>query len=784
MLLSRVALLSGVFVITVFSSVIAVQDESWKLPLSVKERAIEENILARHNILGLYPSMVEVPKDGGPIDITTANPFADIQHAVCWTSNYLAGASYRYVVLKKSGATENEISAARKRADEIFEAVYRCQLVTGKRGLQARGYFLGHGETYAERFASSKLPHWHQGEVDGQAFRWVGDPSHHNYSDAIHGLGQYYDLVAEGEQKDRCREAIDALVGYWVDNDLVIMGELGEPVPILGLTDGKTLNTRVLMAIAGAKVAHHATGNEKYKIVYDKLVEQYGVRKLNAFRTEKDFDDAEHVFCHLENLFRIETDPELLKAYRIVADGLWENHKNDAQSLFTYIYMAIAPDVAATDEGKKALQQALYTLQTFPTDMTLRPRMNSLRKDLSPPYPVYAAAWDNEYIWKGNLLNPDGWWSRTVIDVRVPEEDSMVIYAVDENGDIYKSRDGAATEKGWEPIAVDPPSRAIAIDAGPRVRMLYAACEDGFYLSTTGGSSWRRLNVPCSGRPKDIIVDTQNAHILYAVAEDGVWRSRDFGEGFLGNVWECLTSDLPVGRTRNFVFASGDPGRIYAIIDGTLFTRQTNAATWQMGGSTGFREVTRNYPWLVPDPTDHDRALVGVWGEYGGLGTFSLLRQTTDGGITWDNDVRSVYQRYAQGGMAALAAIMIPYRIEQPAFSPADNKILLIPIDKNGVLRSTDAGKTWEVSNKGLDIPVVTRVFAPRNTSWIFAATPAGLFMSKDMGSTWEDAHLCLQFTKNTRRELGGASFIDAYWRARFYGFIDEKTANMPFVEE
>ena len=40
----------------------------------------------------------------------------------------------------------------------------------------------------------------------------MGDPSHHNYSDSIHGLCQYYDLAAEGDQKERCREAIDALV--------------------------------------------------------------------------------------------------------------------------------------------------------------------------------------------------------------------------------------------------------------------------------------------------------------------------------------------------------------------------------------------------------------------------------------------------------------------------------------------------------------------------------------------------------------------------------------------
>ena len=126
-------------------------DETWKQPLAQKERVIEEGIRKRHNIQGLYPSMVEIPRVGDAIDTSTTNPFADIQHAVCWTANYLAGLSYKYAFLRDSQAPEEVVQDAKRRVDEVFEAVYRCQLVTGVRGLQARGYLLGHGETYAER---------------------------------------------------------------------------------------------------------------------------------------------------------------------------------------------------------------------------------------------------------------------------------------------------------------------------------------------------------------------------------------------------------------------------------------------------------------------------------------------------------------------------------------------------------------------------------------------------------------------------------------------------------
>lgn len=765
----------------VSASVASAADESWRLPLAEKEKALEANILQRHNILGLYPSMVEVPREGGPIDLTTTNPFADVHHAVCWTANYLAGASYRYAYLKKSGAPAAEVEAARKRADEIFEAVYRCQRVTGIRGLQARGYFLGHGETYSERELSSKVNNWHQSEVDGTPLRWVGDPSHHNYSDSIHGLGQYYDLAAEGPQKERAREAIDALVGYWVDSDLTIMGDLGRPVPILGLTDGKTLNTRIMMAIAGAKVAHHATGKEKFKAAYDRLIKQFGVRGLKKFKTEKNFDDHEHVICHLETLFRIEKDPELRAAYRVVADAIWAHHTDDAQSLFTYIYYAIAPDAP---DREKALADALHSLQTWPTDMTIRPRMTSLTPNFKAPYPVYAARWDNEYMWKGNLLNADGWLSRIVTDVAVPAEDPMVLYAIDTSGDLYQSRDGAATPGGWLPVNQDLPSPARAIDAGPKIRMVFAACDDGFYLSKTGGATWERMPVPSAGVPTDVLVDPSNPNILYAVSDRGVWRSTDFGERFLGKTWEALTAGLPEAGDSSFAMAPGDPGRIYAILDGNLFTRRLDEAEWTQSGPLGLTDEVRSYPWLVADPADPDHAITGFWSVYGGLGTFSILRQTTDAGSNWDVTLQTIYEKYTEGGMMGLASLFVMGRISAPAFSSEEPGALYLAADTRGVLKSTNDGETWVEHTKGLDIPKAETVMAPRNTTWLFTGTPGGLFLSKDGGETWEDANLWLQFRKNTRRELGGAAFIDAFWRARYHGFIDEAAANARYDGE
>ncbi|MFA6241998.1 MAG: hypothetical protein WC655_13780, partial [Candidatus Hydrogenedentales bacterium] len=681
---------------------------------------------------------------------------------------------YKYAFLKTSGAPAEQLAAAKKRVDEVFEGVYRCQRVTGVRGLQARGYFLGHGPVYEERVGSKRSNEWHQGEVDGQPLRWRADPSHHNYSDAIHGLGQYYDLAAEGEQKDRCRDAIDALVSYWVDNGLVIYN-LGHvrPEPILGFTDGKTINTRIMMAIGGAKVAYHATGKEKFKAVYDKLVTDYGVRGLKSFEAERDYDDAEHVFSHLENLFRLEDDPALLAGYRVVADGLWANHKNDAQSLFTYLYYAVAPDAPDKD---KAMKEALYSLQTFPTDMTVRPRMNSLRKDLKPPYPTYLAAWDNEYIWKENLLKPDGWQSRLVTDVAVSSEDPSVIFAIDDIGGLYISTDAASSERGWTPIDQALRSPVRAVEAGSKSRIVYVACDEGFYVTTTEGTTWQRMPVPPdSGTPRDVLVDPANPNAVFAVTSNGVYRSRDFGSEFAGQSWESLTEGVPTGAM-TFKVAPGAGGRVYALYKETLLTRTLADATWTRGGSTGLGYYTEAYPWLSVNPANPDHIVMGAKTHFGGVDVSTLLLQSKDAGTTWDNTRDSVYQKYLKGGFAAVAPMFIQGEIAAPVFAGANGDAMFAG-GEHGALKSIDGGVTWQEKTAGFDIPLARTLLAPRNSAWVFSGTPAGLYLSKDGGETWQDGHLCLQFTKNERRELGGASFADAFWRARYHGFIDDAAA-------
>ena len=745
----------------------SVTDEGVDLPLWKKAEIFERNVLEKHWIDGLYPSSVEIPLDGGPVDHTTSGS-SNVAHSINWTSYYLAGQCHRYLLTRDEGVREH--------CSRIFRALLRLQQMTGIRGLMARGYLLGHGESYEEREGSPNSKYWHQGVPPFQDYRWRGHPSHHSYSSAAHAFGLYYELMAEGEEKDLCRDALDALVSYWLDNDMIIWDEYHEdPTPILGLTDGKTPNTRILMAVSALLIAFHATGKEKFEEAREKLIAQYGLRSYRGpIQGEEDFDDTNHLFHHLEVVMRIEKDPEMRQFWRHVAERLWQAHKDDRQSLWTYIYFGLFPDAPGKE---KALSEALWTLQTYPTKRIFRPRMNSIRKDIeivngrsAKPLPMYESPWDNEYQWKGNLYQLDGWLSRPVISVAVSGEDPMVIYAADSRGDIYQSRDGA---KSWKLISLNLPAKAIHLASGRYSRVLFVAADNGFYKTTTAGSNWERLPLPDgSGNPKEIVVDRINPNVLYAITDKGIYRSLDLGEEWIGARWECLTSDLPNVQGIIFAVGLGDPTMLYAVVGNKVWSKRAEGGKWEKGGDFGIPQYAPALPWLLTDPKDPKRLYSAYRVSYEGRQILkgTVVSISSDCGKRFSNDLKAIYEKFSRGGLEALIREVIPHEILSIAVDPSRPNTIYAAVPE-GVLRRKGDGN-WEVKNEGLPIPRAYKVFAPINTSTIYLSTPAGLFYSHDGGDSWQDANLCLIFEGNSRREVGSADFLDAYWRGRFFGFI------------
>ncbi len=307
------------------------------------------------------------------------------------------------------------------------------------------------------------------------------------------------------------------------------------------------------------------------------------------------------------------------------------------------------------------------------------------------------------------------------------------------------------------------------------------ACDDGFYLTTSGGNSWGKMPVPLQNeKPIDIQITPEDFSIIYAITDRHVYRSRNYGDEYLGQSWEKLTAELPALRSPKFVVAHGSPGRLYAVSENRIFARRLSEQGWTRGSGFGLGGYAETYPWLLADPKNPERVWVGFKASYGALGSLSILQESQDAGKTWSNSMAEIWQVLSDKGLPGLMQLGVRSELNHLVVDAKERGKFYGAADRGVVIK----GETgWKESEEGFNIPLVKSLFISRYSDWLFAGTPGGLYISKDRGETWQDGNLWLQFDKNTRRELGGASFIDAYWRARYYGFIDDETANKPFED-
>jgi len=119
---------------------------------------------------------------------------------------------------------------------------------------------------------------------------------------------------------------------------------------------------------------------------------------------------------------------------------------------------------------------------------------------------------------------------------------------------------------------------------------------------------------------------------------------------------------------------------------------------------------------------------------------------------------------------------MFPHPVDVISYDSREPNTLYAATEKSFYV-SRDNGRTWKEAVAGLDIPKVKTIFTPAAGEWVYAATPAGLYRLKRGSDRWEFANLRLQFQRNTRRDLGGAAYLDAYWRGRYFGFISDQQA-------
>jgi photosystem II stability/assembly factor-like uncharacterized protein len=241
----------------------------------------------------------------------------------------------------------------------------------------------------------------------------------------------------------------------------------------------------------------------------------------------------------------------------------------------------------------------------------------------------------------------------------VPGEPNHFYFgAVD--GGVWESLDAGRT---WNPIfddqdiasigaiAVAPSNpRTIYVGTGEADMRSDIAYGDGMYKSTDGGKSWTHIGLTDTKQIGAIVVDPQNADVVYVAAlghpygpnaERGVFKTTDGGK-----TWSKVLYKNPDTGAISLAMEPGNPNVLYA-------------ALWE----------TRRPPWNVYPPSN---------------GPGSGVYKTTDGGTSWTQLTNGLPQHVGHIGLSISAAA--PHRIYAAVDSAPG---------RGGIYRSDDAGATW-----------------------------------------------------------------------------------------
>lgn len=305
----------------------------------------------------------------------------------------------------------------------------------------------------------------------------------------------------------------------------------------------------------------------------------------------------------------------------------------------------------------------------------------------------------------------------------------------------------------------------------------YCGTNNGSYYTTDGGQLWMPIVVPSLGSPLytycwKIVGSTLFAgftnHGIYATPV-GQTSFTALGTGYItSNVAWQMASD------GNYLFAATSEG---------IFSCLVSGGTWQNQNSNITRARTRI-------------AFAGNGVMLAGVGAYSGLQKTNNGGSTWTNAGLQSQFRLFNKGLMQNNRILLPSNnslhysddngltFTQVLTPPIPFKEVrkygnnLIACGNNQILQSTDNGTTWNSLGTGLPAQATINCINT-NGSKIYAGTNNGIYQYDPISDSWSNFSQGLSPTLsiqeievvgltliiNTFQSIYKRSILDTLWR-------------------
>ncbi|MFZ4522512.1 MAG: YCF48-related protein [Bacteroidales bacterium] len=355
-------------------------------------------------------------------------------------------------------------------------------------------------------------------------------------------------------------------------------------------------------------------------------------------------------------------------------------------------------------------------------------------------------------------------------------------FVTGDNGLVMKTTDGGSTwtsqhlsdSASFSSIAMFSPDTLILTGSEFGVVSMYSG--EVKYLSTDGGNTWNRLQLPV-GSPFTRNISAQSGGTAYAT---GYWGYIEKTSGY-GNSWASLSTwvapllawgagifgiDFPTAQTGYAAIDEGEAndGRILKTVDGgaTWFLQDT-ATQFQ-----GFRAVdfiNENIGCIggvdIYSTFDGGQTWILRMSDLGWHGVMSISH--TDNGVFVAVGYDGLFLRSTDYGQSWAYVTGVPnLNYRSVCFADANNGFAA---GNSTLLKTTDAGATWSVFSEGfyisaMDFPTPDRGFAVGVDGLILQTTDGGASWEQHNFPTTDNLFAVHFYDADTGYAVGGTEMI------------------------
>ena len=251
---------------------------------------------------------------------------------------------------------------------------------------------------------------WHHtADKDGNELEWLGETSSDEMVGHFYAYSNYFDLVADDEEKKLIASVVKKILDHILDNKFRLVDTDGVPTtwanwdPDLLNNDHKWIyekGTNSLQILTFLKAGYHITGDKRYEDAFEYLIrDKHFAMNLMQYKILDGHllhIDDNHDFLMISLLMRYVDDPKLRSVFAMGLTHHWDDEKAEHNAFFNFVYGACTGEQCdietSIDElADYPMDQILWTLYNSWRDLDwdMRPTEVGMIPQLYHPLPAH-----------------------------------------------------------------------------------------------------------------------------------------------------------------------------------------------------------------------------------------------------------------------------------------------------------------------------------------------------------------------------------------------------------